>query len=177
MTSTLLPQAFWFRVAASCPRVEGIPRAGSKGPLLDLPGECALPELAALDGRELFEHALGSGESRAAQAGTGADADGHAIAGRAASGDGKKHLIGHRREQGSESRPARLDQRDRHRPVVPVRDVGARAVDRIDDPGSRHRARGRIVLGFFRQPPGLRRQSTEPRPQEIIDGDVALADR
>jgi hypothetical protein len=51
MTSTLLPQAFWFRVAASCPRVEGIPRAGAKGPLLDLPDEGALPELAALDGR------------------------------------------------------------------------------------------------------------------------------
>jgi hypothetical protein len=51
MTSALLPQAFWFRVAASCPRVEGIPKAAAKGPLLDLPGECALPELASLDGR------------------------------------------------------------------------------------------------------------------------------
>ncbi len=51
MSSSLLPQAFWFRVAASCPKVEGIPRLDSKGSLLDLPAACALPELAALDGR------------------------------------------------------------------------------------------------------------------------------
>lgn len=51
MTSTLLPQAFWFRLAASCPRLEGIPRAAPKGGLLDLPASCALPELSALDGR------------------------------------------------------------------------------------------------------------------------------
>jgi hypothetical protein len=52
MSSSLLPQAFWFRVAASCPRVDGVPRTESKGPLLDLPEACALPELAALDGRQ-----------------------------------------------------------------------------------------------------------------------------
>ena len=51
MSSTLLPQAFWFRVAASCPKVDGIPRTDPKGSLLDLPESCALPELASLDGR------------------------------------------------------------------------------------------------------------------------------
>ncbi|MDR3621955.1 MAG: hypothetical protein P4L85_21575 [Paludisphaera borealis] len=51
MTSTLLPQAFWFRVAASCPKVEGIPLPSSKGSLLDLPETCKLPELTVLDGR------------------------------------------------------------------------------------------------------------------------------
>ena len=51
MSSTLLPQAFWFRVAASCPKVDGILRTDPKGSLLDLPESCALPELASLDGR------------------------------------------------------------------------------------------------------------------------------
>jgi hypothetical protein len=51
MTSTLLPQAFWFRVSATCHKVEGIPLPASKGSLLDLPGSSTLPELAALDGR------------------------------------------------------------------------------------------------------------------------------
>jgi hypothetical protein len=54
MTSNLLPQAFWFRVAAPCPKVEGIPRSDSKGSLLDLPESCALPALTALDGHRLW---------------------------------------------------------------------------------------------------------------------------
>ncbi|AMV39321.1 hypothetical protein [Planctomyces sp. SH-PL62] len=51
MSSVLLPQAFWFRVSASCPRVEDLPREGKAGRLLDLPNDCAIPDLAALDGR------------------------------------------------------------------------------------------------------------------------------
>ena len=47
----LLPQAFWFRVAASCPRIAEIPLGGSKGPLLDLPASCDLPDLAPVDSR------------------------------------------------------------------------------------------------------------------------------
>lgn len=35
----------------SCPKVEGIPRSGSKGSLLDLPDACVLPSLAPLDNR------------------------------------------------------------------------------------------------------------------------------
>ncbi|WP_435017347.1 hypothetical protein TA3x_004953 [Tundrisphaera sp. TA3] len=50
MTTPLLPQAFWFRTAFPCRRVEGIPR--DKGRLLDLPDACALPDLAAWEGRE-----------------------------------------------------------------------------------------------------------------------------
>ncbi len=49
MSTPLLPQAFWFRVSTPCRRIEGIPRA--KGRLLDLPDGCALPDLAALEGR------------------------------------------------------------------------------------------------------------------------------
>lgn len=52
MSTALLPQAFWFRVSASSPRVAGMPREESSGPLLDLPTTCTLPNLAALDGRE-----------------------------------------------------------------------------------------------------------------------------
>lgn len=50
-TKPLLPQAFWFRLAASCPCIEPLPRPAGRGGLLDLPGSCALPDLAALDGR------------------------------------------------------------------------------------------------------------------------------
>ncbi|WP_165075714.1 DOMON domain-containing protein [Paludisphaera rhizosphaerae] len=55
MSSTLLPQAFWFRVAASAPKVEGIPQDDPKS-LLDLPGTCTIPDLAALDGRDAWAH-------------------------------------------------------------------------------------------------------------------------
>ncbi len=51
MSSALLPQAFWFRIAASASRVESIPLDAADGPLLELPGSCAIPDLAALEGR------------------------------------------------------------------------------------------------------------------------------
>jgi hypothetical protein len=53
MSTPLLPQAFWFRVALPCPRIDGVPKskAGAKGRLLDLPASCAVPDLAPLDGR------------------------------------------------------------------------------------------------------------------------------
>lgn len=47
--STLLPQPFWFRVAHSSRRVEGIPRA--KGRLLDLHEGHELADLGKLDGQ------------------------------------------------------------------------------------------------------------------------------
>ncbi len=49
MTTPLLPQAFWFRVAVSCRRVDGLPRP--RGRLLDLPESCALPEFTRLEGK------------------------------------------------------------------------------------------------------------------------------
>ncbi len=51
MTKVLLPQAFWFRLSASCPRLEEIPRPDDKKRLLDLPAACALPDYARLEGR------------------------------------------------------------------------------------------------------------------------------
>lgn len=50
MTRALLPQAFWFRIAASCPRVEGIPRREAKR-LVELPPTCILPQGSRLEGR------------------------------------------------------------------------------------------------------------------------------
>jgi hypothetical protein len=47
----LLPQSFWFRLALPCRRRDGLPRTGT-GRLLDLPAECALPPVRALDGVE-----------------------------------------------------------------------------------------------------------------------------
>ena len=46
----LLPQAFWFRVAVPCTRVEGIPRQNASSGLLGLPAACALLDLKSLDG-------------------------------------------------------------------------------------------------------------------------------
>jgi hypothetical protein len=51
MGKSLLPQAFWFRLAASCPRVDEIPRPAARGALLDLPATCSLPDLSTLEGR------------------------------------------------------------------------------------------------------------------------------
>lgn len=49
-TTPLLPQAFWFRLAAPCRRVADLPRSG-KGGLLELDASCALPTTAPLDGK------------------------------------------------------------------------------------------------------------------------------
>jgi len=51
MVKGLLPQAFWFRLAAACPRIDGIPRPSGRGGLLDLPASCLLTDMSSLDGR------------------------------------------------------------------------------------------------------------------------------
>lgn len=51
MSKALLPQAFWFRLAASCPRVDDIPRPDQRKPLLDLPESSRLPQGSRLDGK------------------------------------------------------------------------------------------------------------------------------
>lgn len=50
MTKALLPQPFWFRIAAPCPRVEAIPLREAKR-LVDLPESGILPQGARLEGR------------------------------------------------------------------------------------------------------------------------------
>lgn len=50
MTKALLPQAFWFRIAAPCPRVETMPLEGEKR-LVELPEAGILPQGARLEGR------------------------------------------------------------------------------------------------------------------------------
>lgn len=64
MSSDPLPQAFWFRVAASCPKVEGIPHSGSKSSLLSPPDAAVLPILAPLDGRDVWATARAGGNAR-----------------------------------------------------------------------------------------------------------------
>lgn len=50
MTKALLPQAFWFRIAAPCPRVDDLPlREATR--LVELPDTCILPEGARWEGR------------------------------------------------------------------------------------------------------------------------------
>jgi hypothetical protein len=52
MTAPLLPQAFWFRLAMPCRRIDDLPRTATAGGarLLDLPASCRLPTTAPLDG-------------------------------------------------------------------------------------------------------------------------------
>lgn len=54
MMTPLLPQAFWFRLAVPCRRIDGLPRSAGAGAnagrLLDLPATCRLPTTAPLDG-------------------------------------------------------------------------------------------------------------------------------
>jgi hypothetical protein len=49
LAKTLLPQAFWFRFAFPCARLEGIRQGDASGSLLGLPPECALPDLKPLE--------------------------------------------------------------------------------------------------------------------------------
>lgn len=81
MTTPLLPQAFWFRLAIPCRKVEVVPKSGAKR-LLDLPESCRLPQTAVLDGRAPWAevrvgwNARGLGvavEAQGALAGLGAD--------------------------------------------------------------------------------------------------------
>ncbi len=51
MTKALLPQSFWFRMAAPCPKVEDMPLQDKRKRLLELPASCRLPEGARLEGR------------------------------------------------------------------------------------------------------------------------------
>src|SRR4051812_38120143 len=51
MTTRLIPQPFWFRLAVPCRRVDGVPRSGAKGPLLGLSESFALPDLGHLEGK------------------------------------------------------------------------------------------------------------------------------
>jgi hypothetical protein len=50
-TRSLLPQAFWFRMAAVCLRMDNIPKSKDSGGLLDLPELCIVPNLSQLDRR------------------------------------------------------------------------------------------------------------------------------
>ena len=51
MTASLLPQSFWFRLAVSCPRIDGLPKVGGKQ-RLDLPATCRIPQTSHLDCKE-----------------------------------------------------------------------------------------------------------------------------
>lgn len=64
MPSTLLPQAFWFRVAVPCIRVDGVPKSGRAKSLFDLAESCRLPDFAALDGRSSWVDARAAWNER-----------------------------------------------------------------------------------------------------------------
>ena len=51
MTTSLIPQPFWFRPAFRAPRLAGIPIKNSVGRLLNLDDTCLLPSLGNLNGQ------------------------------------------------------------------------------------------------------------------------------
>ncbi len=53
MSTALLPQAFWFRLAIPCQRIDELPRLEAKR-LLDLPESFKIPQSSILDGREAW---------------------------------------------------------------------------------------------------------------------------
>ena len=53
-TLGLIPQAFWFRLAVPCPRVDGLPRKSEGGRLLDLPASCRVVPTVELEGRSAW---------------------------------------------------------------------------------------------------------------------------
>ncbi len=50
MSSALIPQTFWFRLAFPCKKVDGLPQGGER--LLDLPETCRLVSSSALEGKD-----------------------------------------------------------------------------------------------------------------------------
>jgi hypothetical protein len=63
MPKTLLPQAFWFRVAVIARRTEDLPRAG-RTPVVELPAASALPDLAQLEGKASWAQVRAGWNSR-----------------------------------------------------------------------------------------------------------------
>jgi hypothetical protein len=54
MSTALLPQPFWFRLALPCPRIDDLPRTGKRLRLLDLPPACILAAPMRWEGRQPF---------------------------------------------------------------------------------------------------------------------------
>jgi hypothetical protein len=54
MSTALLPQPFWFRLALPCPRIDDLPRTGKRARLLDLPPSCVLAAPVQWEGRAPF---------------------------------------------------------------------------------------------------------------------------
>ena len=76
-----------------------------------------------------------------------------------------------------EDRPAVFDQRHRDGPIRRTGDIGAGAVDRIDDPDTACRKPRRIVGAFFREPGDIVALGHQALAQQAVDGDVGVGDR
>ncbi len=50
MSTGLIPQSCWFRLSIPCARIEGLPRQGETGRLLDLPASCSVVNASTLEG-------------------------------------------------------------------------------------------------------------------------------
>ncbi len=91
------------------------------------------------------------------------------IAKKNSSRGGREHRRQHRRRA--------CDQRHAHAPVFAAGEIGAGAVDRVDDPDQFLAETAVVVDALFRQPAIIRRRRAQPPLDEVVDGDVGLGDR
>ena len=91
--------------------------------------------------------------------------------------DGEEELVGGRRKHRRQHRRRARDQRHTDAPVLAAGEIGAGAVDRIDDPDQFLAEAAVVVDALFRQPAIIRRRRAQPPFDEIVDGDVGLGDR
>src|SRR5262249_9727321 len=81
----------------------------------------------------------------------------------------KEELITRRRDNRAKNRLPPLDQRRANRPVLLPREIGPRAVDRIDDPDALPREPGTIVCSFLGEPAVVWSRRSQPILQQLID--------
>ena len=131
---------------------------------------------AGLDRGQNVEAAFGCGKFRTGELMPAAGMDGNPIEGGTAARDRQEQLVMHRRVERRHHRAAAGYQRHRDSPVRKSSEIGARSVDRIDDPDIGLLQSRRVVLGLLRQPAGLedRRQAL---PQKCVHREIGLADR
>src|ERR1700761_4574170 len=103
---------------------------------------------------EPLDQRLGAGDTRKFQRNPGRRPDCGPVELRSVSALGKKELVADRRKYRGEHRLRVFDQRDTDAPVFSAGQVGARAVDRVDNPYELA-AKSRLVFGAFLGQPAV----------------------
>ena len=99
-----------------------------------------------------LEETFWTGDASVRQRGAARGRDRRAVAGGAGTGRRREEFLGDWSVEASRDRPAILDKRGGNGPIRQAGQIGARAVDRIDDPDVTRGEPSRIVDAFLRQP-------------------------